>query len=151
MSFHVRYSLRTLLLLVAIGPVVLSGLVYVPQMIWDGRFALNVRFVNETGKTIDRIDAAAVIKREYADFHVAHPNVEEPRWRTFDLDDNGVAQIDVNCSGHVSQFTGIELSYMQFEAIVVRVEFTDGSQSLFAANIPERGKRHLDVDIPTPK
>ena len=145
-----RFSLRTLLLVLALGPIILFGLVCAPQMIWDGRFALNVRFVNETGKTIDRIDAASVINREDADFHIAHPDIEQPRWNAIILDNNGVGQIDVNCSGHVSQFTGIELSYMQFEAIVVRVEFADGSRSLFAVDVPERGKRHSQVDIPAP-
>src|SRR5262249_25008659 len=107
-----RYRLRTLMIVLALGPIVLAGLVFVPFGLWDGRFALTVRFVNNTGKAIDHIEPADEIKREYADFHVAHPDIEKPRWRSITLDNDGVGQIDVTCSGHVSQFTGIELSYM---------------------------------------
>jgi hypothetical protein len=146
-----RYKLRTLLILLAVGPPFLAGLVYVPQIIWDGGYDLSVQFANQTGKAIDRIEAAAVGKREYADLHVAYPDVEPPNWRSVTLDGKGVGQIYVRSSGHVSQFTGIELSYYQEKAIVIRVDFTDGSRSLFAVNTPERGKRHIDVDIPAPE
>ena len=146
-----RYRLRTLLILLAIGPIILAALVSIPQIVWDGGFDLNARFVNKSGKTIDRIEAADVGKREYADWHVSHPDIEQPSWREVTLDTNGVGQIHVRSSGHVSQFTGIELSYYKSESVVIRVNFTDGSRSLFAVNTPERGKRQIDVGIPAPE
>jgi hypothetical protein len=150
MTNPIRYRLRTLLICMGVAPMLLSSLICVPQVIWDGRFQLNVRFVNETGNAIDQIEAADAGTRQYADYYVSFPNGrEQPRWKAVNLDGNGVGQIDVNCSGHVSQLTGVELSYWQSKTIVVRVTFVDGSRSVFAADIPERGKRHLVVAIPT--
>lgn len=147
-----RFSLRTSLIMLAVGPIVLCVLFVGPYVaVWSGRFTLNVHFVNETEKNIDRMEAAVVSNREEADFHVSVPDVEPPRWRLVNLDSNGVAQLDVKCSGHDS-WLGYELSYWQQTAIVVRVDFSDGSRSLFAADIPpERGGRHLFVHIPRGK
>ena len=147
-----RFSLRTFLLLAVVGPIFIAGFIYVPQTIWDGGFDLNLHLVNNTGKAIDRIEAAAVASHQYSEFYVAHPDHrEQPRWSTVTLDGGGVGQVYVNSAGHVNAFTGIELSYWRSEAVVVRVEFTDGSRSQFAVDVPERGKRHIEVDIPTPK
>jgi hypothetical protein len=146
-----RYSLRTLLIVLAVGPAGLFVLVSGPQMVWDGRFTLNVQFVNETGISVDRIEAAVVGRRAHADLYVSFPNGEQPRWRVVELDNKGVAQLDVNCSGHESWLTGYELSYWQQGAIVTRVEYSDGSRSLFVADIPLRGVRNLVVRIPRGK
>src|SRR5262245_12642682 len=142
-----RYSLRTLLLLVAVVPIIIAGLVCVPQAVWDGRFDLNVRFVNKTGKAVSSIEATSVYDRRTADLYLAYPQGEQPPWRILALDNNDTAQIEVKCFGRESQFTGIEFSYGQFGAIVIRVKFSDGSTSLFAVNTPERGKRQLDINI----
>jgi hypothetical protein len=65
------------------------------------------------------------------------------------LNDEGISQIHVRTSGHVNVLTGRELSYFRQAAIVTRVEFEDGTSSLFAADIPmDRDVHSLVVPIP---
>ena len=146
-----RYRLRTLLIVLALGPVVLAGLFFgLGDTVWDGRCGLNVRFVNETGKVIDRVEAAGVGDRAEADAY-ASTGLEPPGLRGIHLDQNGIGQIDVNCSGR-DTWLGYELSYSRQRAIVVRVDFNDGTRSLFAADIPsQRDIRDLNVHIPQTK
>jgi hypothetical protein len=148
-----RYKLRTLLIVLALGPVVLACLFFgLGDTVWDGRFTLNVSFVNETGKPIDRIEAAAVSNQAEADAYVSLPTGgEQPKWRVVELDNSGSGQIDVNCSGR-DTWLGYELKYYRQGAIVVRVDFADGSQSLFASDIPpQRHIHNLVVHIPPAK
>lgn len=143
-----RFSLRTLLVALAVAPLLIAAVICVPQVAEVGHIPLTLRFINETGKTIQRIEGAAVGKREYADWHVKVRNEEQPPWRSIALDGDGVGELHLMFSRMASQFTGVEFSYYQPQALVIKVDFTDGSQSLFAADVPKRGIRHLDITLP---
>jgi len=146
-----RYKLRTLLILLAIGPPLLAGVVlcFVPRIVWDGSFDLRVSYVNNTGKSFDRIESAVVWSQTDADAHIRFPDAEQPLWKAVELDDSGATLFTVNCCGKECALTGYELSYRDAAAIVTRIRFMDGSQSLFATTIPpERGVRDLVLNIP---
>jgi len=148
-----RYKLRTLLIVLALGPPVLAALFFgLADTLWVGHFTLNVRFVNETGNAIDRIQAAAVSDRAEADAYASlSTGLEPPGWRGIDLDPNGIGQMDVSSCGR-DTWLGYELSYSRQRAIVVRVDFNDGTRTLFAADIPpQRDVRDMVVHIPRPK
>jgi hypothetical protein len=146
-----RYRLRTLLIVLALGPPLLAGFVFFgPQMVWDGGFDLSVHFVNNTGRSIDRIYATRPGSKSDMELYVSFPEREHPTWKPIEMEDSGLAHTHLNCSGHVSLLIGHELSYWQPEAIALRVDFADGSQSIFAVDVPGRGKRDVDVDIPAP-
>jgi hypothetical protein len=70
-----RFRLRTLLVVLAILPLLIWGVVSVwppTVMVWDGGFTLHVQYVNETGKMIDRMEAAVVEQREQANVHLSN-------------------------------------------------------------------------------
>ena len=145
-----RFRLRTLLILSAIGPPMLAGvgLFFVPQIVWDGSFTLRVRYINDTGESIDRIESAVVWNPKDANLYVKFPDAERPLWKLVEVDDSGAALFTVKCSGRECAITGHEWGYRHAGAIVTRVNFADGSQSLFATTIPsERGVRELLVNI----
>jgi hypothetical protein len=151
-SNFMRYRLRTLLIVLALGPIVLAGLFFGPgEALWDGRFPLNVCFVNETGKVIGQIEAAAVHNRAEADAYLSLPaGGEQPRWQEMELDNKGCAVLNVNCSGRTT-WLGYERKYYRQGALVVRVKFDEGTQSLIAADIPpQREIRDIVVHIPQP-
>jgi hypothetical protein len=147
-----QYRLRTLLMVLVIGPPVLAILYFGPVVtIWDGRFTLNVQLVNETGRPIVCVDAAVVGSRQDAEAIVANPTMEGGWfWKPANLDAAGVAQVDVRCSGHVNWF-GREISYYQEPAIAFKVVFEDGTESRFAVDTPrERGLvRNLVANVPS--
>jgi hypothetical protein len=147
-----RFRLRTLLIVLAIGPPLVASLYFGPVVtIWDGYFTLNVQLVNETERAIDHVDAAVVHSRHDAEVVVANPTMERGWfWKPAILDAAGVAQVDVRCSGHVNWF-GREISYYQPPAIALRVLFADGTESLFALDTPrERGRvRNVVAKIPS--
>src|SRR5262245_3291887 len=147
-----RYKLRTLLIVLAIGPMVLAAIYFGPVVtIWDGYFTLNVQLVNETGQAIDHVESAVVGSRHDAEVIVANPTMERGWfWKPANLDAAGVAQVDLRCSGHVNWF-GREISYYQDPAIAFRVVFEDGTESRFAVDTPrERGRvRSLVANIPS--
>jgi len=144
-----QFRLRTLLILLAVMPPFVAGLICLPRTCWVGHYSLSTCFINDSGKVIDRIEAGAKSTREEADLFVADPDgPERPHFESVNLDKNSMGKIFVRSSGAISTFTGIELSYWKQEALVI---FTDGSRSLFAVNTPVRGVRHLDVSIPAPQ
>jgi hypothetical protein len=149
-----RFRLRTLLIVVALAPLLAWAVVSVwpPTIIvWDGGFTLQLRYVNNTGKAIDRMEAAVVSRRDEAEMYVSHSDIEQPIWKPIILNDDGIAQLHVKCSGRENPLTGRELSYFRQGAIITRIEFDDGTSSLFASDIPmARDVRSLVVPIPPP-
>jgi hypothetical protein len=145
-----RYRLRTLMIVLAIGPMVVAFLYFGPVVaVWSGRFTLNIQLVNETGKTIDHVEAAVLSTRNYADMLVSHSDAEGGwMWKPVDLDANSIAQVEVRCSGRTG-WLGHKMSYRHFTGLAMKIDFTDGSQSLFAADIPKwDGVRDMVVSVP---
>lgn len=145
-----RYRLRTLLVVLALGPPLLALCYFGPFVaVWSGRFTVDVQFANNTGKAIDRLDAAVVNDRGTAKMLVAHPDAEGGwLWKPISLDTHCMAQLDVKCSGRET-WLGREFGYWQQRAIAIRVVFEDGSETRFVVDTPrQRGTmRSLVVNI----
>src|SRR5437899_155325 len=144
-----RFRLRTLLIVMALMPPLIAILYFGPSVaVWSGRFTLNLKIVNETGKTIGHVEAAPVHHPQDDDALVAHPEMERWMWHPVQLDEHLVGEVTVRCSGRET-WLGREVAYRHQPRMALKIDFTDGSQSLFAVDIPKwRGIRDLTVRIP---
>jgi hypothetical protein len=144
-----RYRLRTLLILVAIVPPLLALLYHGPVIAtWSGGFTLNVELKNATGKGIGHVDAAVLHSRDEAAIVIEHLPSGGGPWKPCAVDARGVVAIRISCSGRTT-WLGRDTNYWHEPVIAFRVGFDDGSQSLFAVDIPpQRGVRELMVHVP---
>jgi hypothetical protein len=141
-----RYRLRTLLLLTA---VIAFGLFVVDNLsvaVWDGSFELTVRIDNVQSAKLERLAYSVEPKRDLAEWVAAHPTENVDRFESVE-DLNGPFVVRVNCYGRESTF-GRELSYGEFECLIVKARFVDGTERIDILEIPKgRHARSMTVTL----
>ncbi len=145
----VKLRVQHLMALVAIVAVVLCLLIPSAQVaVWDGSFDLLVTVENRSWHTIIAAAAQPLGRTEVAELVVAHDGdpdllLEDVHWVA-----GQPFTVRIPCSGRRSM-TGRELSYYQFQALLVRVEFADGAKRLLSVKIPDgRVSRSASILIP---
>src|SRR5262249_36908677 len=140
--------LRTVLFLAAVLAAGLLAYDLVVGAFCDGKFPLEVKLVSKTGREIVGVSAQALMQREWGEELRSDP-------QGFELDLQPVKWVEgrpftvrVPFSSTRSGF-GRELSYGQFELLVLRVEYADGTIAIVTARIPDgHSQRELSVEAP---
>lgn len=148
MTFRVRHLMG----LVAVIAVALSLLPWLERVlvvaVWDGGFPLQVTLDDRSDRTIVAVAARPVGHVEEAEELLDHPRSADQELEDVHWVAGKAFTIWVPCSGRTSMF-GRELSYYHFPALMVRVEYADGTDRLLWAQIPDgRVQRSVTVAVP---
>jgi hypothetical protein len=116
--------------------------------LWSGRYFLNVQLEVKGDRPISRVSAKALMDKGWAEAIRLNPG-----WVSQDLEpvhwvEGEPFSVWVPCGGRTSAL-GRELSYFNFQLLVVRVDYTDGTSTYVTAEIPDgRLQRELHVAVP---
>jgi hypothetical protein len=147
-----RFSLRTLILVMLLGGPVLAGLFAVPLSVvkvWQSRFPLRLQLVHQASAEVVRVEGAAVQKRWEAEWHLQHPESNEPLcWSVLEPNGNGAYELWVPSWGREDMY-GREWNYGHFQALILKVTYADGTQAVATGDIPLR-RELRDLVIPIP-
>jgi hypothetical protein len=145
-----RYRLRTLLIVLAVAPLVLAGGGHaLPVALWDGRFDLTVRVSSDPGPP-QSVACEAFPSRQYAEYALEHLHPPETQsWKvTADPFAGEPLVVSVPVSGRDS-LLGWELSRFQFRHLVVVAVLPDGRRVGKLVDIPDgRVSREVSVSFP---
>lgn len=115
--------------------------------VWVGGFPLEVALEDRSGRSIVAVAVEPVPQSAEARHFLAHPDSPE-----FHLEEvNWVAgqafTVWVPSSG--TSRSGRELSYRHYQALIVRIDYADGTNRLFSVRIPD-GSGRLRVSVLVP-
>jgi hypothetical protein len=119
-------------------------------MLWDGHFPLTVNFLGTKNQHIIDIAAQPLSHKEYAVYVKTVPGklARELDLKHMDWIEGQPFNVQVPCSGRRSEF-GRELTYSQFQLLVLRIGYQDGKVEFIPIEIPDgRVNRKLTVTIP---
>jgi hypothetical protein len=119
-----------------------------PEMVWDGRFQLDVRLQSRSAAAIKDVSYALYHDREVAN-RVAGTTEQSvvTEFRSVENAGSGRYLVSVPCSGR--RWLGVEHGYFEYRFIVLRLRYNDKSAVCTAVEIPEgRGQRSVAVDVP---
>jgi hypothetical protein len=115
-------------------------------VIWDGAFPLEIELANRGEQQIIRVSADVLMQREWATIVQTNPERIELNLKPVSWAEENPFTVRVPCSGTRSGL-GRERSYMQFQLLVLRVEYADGTSEFATADIPDgRLQRKMFVE-----
>src|SRR5262249_22830151 len=142
--------LRTKLTLVA-ATVLIAGLLAYDccfGCFWVGGFRLQVNVVPSGSREITRISAEALMLKEWAQYVYEGTDRVELRLEPVQFAAGKPFTVYVESSGERSAF-GRDLGYFQYQLLVLRVEYADGTHEYVTAEIPDgRRQREMSVQVP---
>ncbi len=144
-----QFRLRTLLLAIAATAVALFVVDNLSIGIWDGRFNLTVHINQEGRSDIERLSYRVDKTRDMADWIASNPTSPEAWFDPLLSTKLPFFDVYVPCYGRTSTF-GRELSYGEFQCLIVKVRYTDGSERCVVFDIPTgRHARAMTITLPS--
>jgi hypothetical protein len=115
---------------------------------WVGAFPLRVQLNRKGPRLISRISAQALMASEWAEELRIDPRRLELDLKPVPWVEGQPFTVQVPSSGRMSGF-GRDLSYFNFQLLVLRIEYADGTSEYVTADIPDgRVKREVFVVVP---
>jgi hypothetical protein len=135
------FVLATVTAIVAVGT-------FLPCLIWDGHFALNLDVFSLSGKQVSKVLYAPCFDQHSADWLATdRSEASHCEFRQAAKGPDGFLA-EVRCSGKTN-FFNFELSYVEYGYIVVEVTDEKGNTIRKSLHIPAgRGTRTLEILIP---
>jgi hypothetical protein len=141
------WHLLALVAVVAVGMALWPGLIPLGVAHWIGGFPLEVALEDRSGRSIAAVAVEPIDRVAEAEWFVAHPDNPELHLKEVDWLDDQHFTVWVRSTG-VSA-SGCELSYHQHQALVVLVDYADGTNRLLSIGIPDgRVRRRISVVVP---
>jgi hypothetical protein len=131
----------TFIAALAVIALVLFALSNVHVIVWDGSFPLQVTLVGPPDPTIVGVADEVLICKTYAADLKIDPRRLHLHPDHVDWIEGQPFTVRVPCSGRQSQ-PGVETSYLQFQLLVLRLEYKDGDIEYISAEIPDGRKSH---------
>ncbi|MDZ4784324.1 MAG: hypothetical protein SGJ19_29100 [Planctomycetia bacterium] len=141
-----RFRLPTLLLLTAVFAFGLFVVDNLSVAVWDGSFDLTVHLNYGERAQLERLAYLVEQNRAMAEWVAVNPEHHGDWFEPVD-DPNVPFVVGVNCYGRESTF-GRELSYGEFECLIVKARFVDGTERIDVLDIPKgRHARSMSVTL----
>jgi hypothetical protein len=114
---------------------------------WVGGFPLEVALEDRSGRSVVAVAVEPVARMAEAEFFMAHPESPELHLEGVNWVAGQTFTVWVRSGG--TSMSGRELSYHQYQALIVRIEYADGTNRLLSVRIPGgRGPRRVSVSVP---
>jgi hypothetical protein len=132
---------------VAVGLSLCLGLESGSAALWVGGFPLEVSLEDRSGRSIVAV-AAQPVARVEAEHFLANPESPELQLEEVDWIAGQAFTVRVRCTGSTSR-VGRDLSYHQPQALLVRIDYADGTNRFLSVKIPDgRVRRRVSVLVP---